>query len=159
MKKLLLVRHAKAVHDLSYSDFERPLKKSGMQDAIMMSERLNSELISPQILVTSPSIRTQSTADILSEHLELPKPKENSKIYDASQKTLLTIINQFSDDYDFIGLVGHNPGINQLLEYYTGDSREVSPSAIALITFEIDKWEEASHGLGELAWFSSPKDH
>ena len=98
MKKLLLVRHAKAVHDLSYSDFERPLKNSGIQDAIMMSERLNSESISPQFLVTSPSVRTQATADILSEHLELPKPKENSKIYDASQKTLLTIINQFSDE-------------------------------------------------------------
>jgi phosphohistidine phosphatase len=159
MKKLLLVRHAKAVHDISYKDFERPLKNSGIQDAILMSERLNSESISPQFLITSPSIRTQATADIIAEHLELPKPKENAKIYDASQKALSIIINELPDDYNFIGLVGHNPGINQLLGYYTGDSREISPGAIALITFEIDKWEEISHDSGKLVWFSSPKDH
>jgi phosphohistidine phosphatase len=158
MKKLLLIRHAKAVHDISYKDFERPLKHSGIQDAILMSERLNSESISPQALITSPSIRTQATADIIAEHLELPKPTENAKVYDASQKALLTIVNEFSDDYNFIGLVGHNPGINQLLDYYTGESREVSPGTIALITFEVDKWEETSHDLGKLAWFSSPKD-
>jgi phosphohistidine phosphatase len=159
MKKLLLIRHAKAVHDMSYKDFERPLKHSGVQDAILMAERLNTESIIPQQLITSPSIRTLATADIFTEHLELPKAKENTKIYDASQQTLLNIINQFSEDYNFIGLVGHNPGISQLLDYYTGDSREVSPGAIALITFEIDKWKEISHDLGRLAWFSSPKDH
>jgi phosphohistidine phosphatase len=159
MKKLLLIRHAKAVHDVDYTDFERPLKHSGTEDAILMAERLNSEAIIPQLLVTSPALRTLATADIFAEHLELPKPAEDVRIYDAGQQTLLDIVNQFPDDRNFIGLVGHNPGIGQLLNYLTDESREVSPGAAALITFDIDEWKLISCNMGKLIWFSSPKDH
>jgi phosphohistidine phosphatase len=158
MKKLLLVRHAKAVHDADFSDFERPLKHSGTKDAITMTERLGRESIIPQLLVTSPSLRTLATADIFAEHLGLPKPAEDERIYDASRQILLDIINQFPDDHNFIGLVGHNPGISQLLDYFTGESRDVSPGAVALITFQVDEWEVVSRDAGKLTWFSSPKD-
>ena len=159
MKKLLLIRHAKAVHDTDYRDFERPLKHSGVRDATTMSERLNAEGIKPQLLVTSPSIRTIATADIFAEHLKLSKPAEDQSIYDASQQTLLDVVNGFSDKHDFIGLVGHNPGISQLLNYYTDELREVSPGAVALITFEAEEWKEVTNDSGKLTWFSSPKDH
>lgn len=159
MKKLLLIRHAKAVHDSDYSDFERPLKHSGIQDATLMAERLSGEGLIPQLLITSPSLRTSATADIFAEHLELSKPLKDDRIYDASQQTLLDVINQFPDERDFIGLVGHNPGINQLLNYYIGNLREVLPGAVALITFEVTEWALISYDSGKLAWFSSPKDH
>ncbi|MGZ3764453.1 MAG: SixA phosphatase family protein [Mucilaginibacter sp.] len=157
MKKLLLVRHAKASHDINYSDFERPLKHSGINDAILMAERLNSESIKPQLLVTSSSLRTLATADIFAEHLALARPKEDIRIYEAGQQTLLDIINEFPDELDFIGLVGHNPGISQLLDYYTNESRDVSPGTIALITFEVNEWKQISYDSGRLIWFSSPK--
>ena len=158
MKKLLLVRHAKAVHDADYSDFERPLKHSGTRDAITMTDRLSRESVVPQLLVTSPSLRTLATADIFAEHLALRKPVEDGRIYDASRQTLLDIINQFPDEHSFIGLVGHNPGIGQLLDYFTGESRDVSPGAVALIKFEVDEWKMISRDTGKLTWFSSPKD-
>lgn len=158
MKKLLLIRHAKAVHDTDYRDFERPLKHSGIRDATLMAERLNSEGIIPQLLITSPSVRTAATADIIAEHLELPKPTDDASIYDAGQQTLLDAINSFPNAHDFIGLVGHNPGISQLLNYYTGNLREVSPGAAALITFEVDEWKQVTFDSGKLTWFSSPKD-
>jgi phosphohistidine phosphatase len=159
MKKLLLVRHAKAVHDNSYSDFERPLKHKGIEDATAMAERLKSHSIIPQILVTSPSTRTEATANILSEHLSLPQSLQDEAIYEAGERTLINIINAFDNQYDFVGLVGHNPGISQLLYYFTGDSREVSPGTVALIEFGFDKWKLLSGDTGKLNWFSSPKDH
>src|SRR6201992_1964938 len=158
MKKLLLVRHAKAVHDADYSDFERPLKHSGTRDAITMTDRLSRESDVPQRLVTSPSLRTLATADIFAEHLGLRKPAEDVRIYDASRQALLDIVNQFPDEQSFIGLVGHNPGISQLLDYYTGESREVSPGGVALITFDVNEWKLISRDTGKLSWFSSPKD-
>lgn len=69
MKKLLLIRHAKAVHDNAYDDFERPLRHRGIRDAQSMAEALLKEKIVPQVLVTSPAIRTLATADIFSEFL------------------------------------------------------------------------------------------
>jgi phosphohistidine phosphatase len=158
MKKLLLVRHAKATHDTTYADFERPLKHKGIEDATMMAERLNKEGIIPQLLVASSSIRTEATADILSEHLSLPKPKLDKRIYDSGQKGILKIINDFDDQYDFIGLVGHNPDIAQLVHYFTEEMRDVSPGTAILISFEANEWKLLSKNLGKLSWFSSPKD-
>jgi len=159
MKKLLLVRHAKAVHDADYSDFERPLKHSGITDAIAMADRLSKESAIPELLVTSPSLRTLATADIFAEHFGLRKPAEDGRIYDASRQTLLDIVAQFGDDANFVGLVGHNPGISQVLDYFTGESRDVSPGAVALVIFEVDQWQLISRDTGKLAWYSSPKDH
>ena len=157
MKKILLVRHAKAVHDTGYTDFERPLKHSGIQDAITMAERLKKDAIIPQMLVTSPSLRTEATADILSEHLSIPKARQDKNIYEGGQQTLLTIINDFDNKYDFIGLVGHNPGISQMVYYFTGEFQDLSPGAITLITFDVNEWQLISHDTGRLTWFSSPK--
>ena len=154
-----MIRHAKAVHNTDYTDFERPLKHSGTEDTTLMAQRLITESIIPQLLVTSPALRTLATADILAEHLELPRPSEDAKIYDADRQTLLGIVNQFSNNHNFIGLVGHNPAISQLLNYLTYESRELSPGAIALITFEVDEWRLISINMGRLTWISSPKDH
>jgi phosphohistidine phosphatase len=159
MKKLLLIRHAKAVHDTGYSDFERPLKHSGIRDATTIAERMKSESIIPQLLITSPSLRTQATADIFSEHLSISKPMQNEDIYEAGERDLLHIINAFEDKYDFIGLIGHNPGISQMLYYFTGKMNDVPPGTAALIIFRFDEWKLISQNTGTLTWFSSPKDH
>ncbi len=159
MKKLLLIRHAKAVHDIGFTDFERPLKQSGIADAILMAERVKGKSLTPELLVTSPSLRTLTTANLFSEQLSLPHQTEDINIYEASLKTLLHIINHFPEDKGFIALVGHNPGISELIHYYTDNLLDVSPGSIALITFEVDEWQHISRSLGTLAWFSSPKNH
>jgi phosphohistidine phosphatase len=158
MKKLLLIRHAKAVHDLSYMDFERPLKPSGIKDAQFMAERLIRHDFKPQILVTSPALRTLATAEIFTEYLSLPKAKEDKKIYDASRLSLLDVINNFDDKYDFIALVGHNPSIEQITHYLTGQSVAFPTCAIGLIEFEFDNWSLVSSGTGTLKWHDSPKE-
>jgi phosphohistidine phosphatase len=156
MKKLLLVRHAKAVHDTSYSDFERPLKPSGIKDAEFMCEKLLREGIKPQILVTSPALRTAATADIFSEFLSLPKPREDERIYEASRLTMMNVISGFEDKYNFIGLVGHNPTIEDITYYLTNQMPQFSTCSVALIEFDFDEWGAISSGTGKLKWFGSP---
>lgn len=156
MKKLLLIRHAKATHEGGYIDFERPLKKSGIQDATIMAQRLHAENIIPKLIISSPSLRTIATADIFSQHLSVTAPVTNEHIYDASEVTLLHIIDQFPDQYEFIALVGHNPGIAEMLYYFTGKAKEVKPGAVALIGFEAVSWKEVSMNSGELLYFDEP---
>jgi phosphohistidine phosphatase len=158
MKKLLLIRHAKAVHETSYSDFERPLKHSGQKDAETMAKRLKKESIIPQLLITSPALRAKNTATIFSEQLSLSKPKEDKQIYEAGERDLLHIINELPDEHEFIGLAGHNPGIAQIIHYLTGHMVDVPTCAVALIEFEFDKWKLLSEDTGKLTWFSSPKE-
>jgi phosphohistidine phosphatase len=158
MKRLLLIRHAKAVHNPSYQDFERPLKPSGIRDAEAMAEKLKHEKVIPQVLISSPSLRTLSTANIFSEFLSLSKAQEDRRIYDASRLTMLQVINEIDNKYDFAGLVGHNPSIEQIFYYLTGDQLDFRPGAVALIEFDTDNWELITDDTGKLLWHASPKD-
>jgi len=158
MKKLLLIRHAKAEKDTAVKDIDRPLKYIGIQDARFMAERLKEHSLVPQIIVTSPALRTKTTAEIFADYLELPDPQLNKAIYEASQQSLLKVINKLPAEYDFIGLVGHNPGIALILYYLTGDIKEVHTSTVALLSFETDDWNTVSGGTGTLNYYSSPKE-
>ena len=157
MKKLLLIRHAKAEKETSVKDIERPLKYIGIQDAAFMAGKLKDDSRIPQIIVSSPAVRTKTTAEIFADHLLLPDPELNKAIYEASQQTLLRVINQLPAQYNFIALVGHNPGISQILYYLTGEVKEVHTSAIAEIDFEAKDWASISGGTGKLVYFSWPK--
>jgi phosphohistidine phosphatase len=157
MKQLLLIRHAKAEKDTSVKDIDRPLKYIGIQDAAFMAERLKDKGYIPQMIVTSPALRTKTTAEIFADHFLLPDPGINKKIYEASQQALLHVINQLPGQNDFVALVGHNPGIAQILYYLTGEAREVHTSTVALIEFETDDWASVSRDTGKLVYYSWPK--
>lgn len=158
MKKLLLIRHAKATHESGYIDFERPLKPSGLRDAAIMSGRLKDHNIIPQILVASPALRTLATADVIAEHLGLAKPEEIKAIYDARTDELMDVIGNLDDQYDFIGLVGHNPAIGQVLYDLSGQTKDVPPGAVGLIEFDIESWTGVRPHTGKLSFYDSPKD-
>ncbi len=121
-----------------------------------MADRLRDNGIIPELIVTSPAQRTKTTAEIFSDHLKLPEATINKSIYEASEKALLKVINGFPDEYNFIALVGHNPGIAQILYYLTGEAREVHTSATAVIEFDINSWNVVTEGIGKLTYFSWP---
>jgi phosphohistidine phosphatase len=158
MKKLLLIRHAKATHETGFVDFERPLKSSGLQDAAIMAGRIKEQGHVPELLVASPALRTLSTANVFSQHLDIPVAQEILGIYEASADQLVDIISELSDDQDFIGLVGHNPGIGQVLYDLSGEVKDVPPGAVALIEFDIDSWANISSRSGKLTFYDTPNN-
>jgi phosphohistidine phosphatase len=158
MKKLLLIRHAKATHESGYVDFERPLTDKGFEQAELMATRLQAENIQPQTLVASPSLRTLSTANVFSQILGLKQAITYKEIYDASESALLKVIYELPNDKDFIALVGHNPSVSQVLYYLSGAIKEVPPCSVALIEFELDTWAEIYEQTGKLTFYSTPKE-
>ncbi len=158
MKKLLLIRHAKATHESGYIDFERPLTQSGLQDAATMAGRLKQYTYTPQLLLSSPALRTISTANVFSQHLAVPVAEEIKRIYEADEHDLVEIVEQLPNEYDFIGLVGHNPGISQLLYYLSGQIQDMPTCALALMEFNIDKWTDIKTDSGKLVYFDYPKN-
>lgn len=157
MKKLLLIRHAKATHDIDYADFDRPLKQSGKEDAVLMASIVKGHGIAPQVIITSPALRTQTTADIFAAQLQLPQPGTDKRIYEASEQTWVKVINGLPNEHDFIAIVGHNPGISQALYYLTGQIRDLPTCAVALITLQNEDWQSISEQDGHLSFFDSPK--
>lgn len=158
MKKLLLIRHAKATHETGYADFERPLTDAGFKQAEVMAGRLQANNIQPQILLASPALRTLSTANVFSQVLALEPALTDRAIYDATENELLKVIYNLPDDQEFIALVGHNPAISQVVYTLSGEVKGVPPCSVALIEFEANTWAELHEGLGKLTFYSSPKE-
>lgn len=158
MKKLILIRHAKAEKDSFGKDFDRPLKYPGIQDARFMADRIKEKEITPQLIVSSPALRTKTTAEIFADTFHLPDPTTKKSIYEASRETWLKVINGLPDEYNTIAVVGHNPGVAEILRYLTGEGREVHTSTVALVEFDIDNWAEVTGDSGKLTYYSSPKE-
>jgi phosphohistidine phosphatase len=158
MKKLLLIRHAKATHESGYVDFERPLTDKGFKQCELMASRLIAEGIKPEIIVASPALRTLSTANVFTQETGLLKAITNKDIYDASEAALLKVIYNLPEEHNFIALVGHNPGISQVLYYLSGAIKDVPPCSVAIIEFDADSWNELHEHAGKLTHYDTPKD-
>ncbi|PJJ84538.1 SixA phosphatase family protein [Mucilaginibacter auburnensis] len=158
MKKLIIIRHAKATHETGYEDFERPLTQRGLHDAAVVAGRLKETEHVPQMLVSSPALRTISTAHIFSQHLDLSAAGEIKAIYEADVDDLYEVVTQLPDEVDCIGLVGHNPALGQLLYYFSGAAHDVPTCAVAVIEFDTNIWEAVTANSGQLVYYDYPKN-
>ncbi len=157
MKKLLLIRHAEAVSSSNDGDMGRQLSARGEADVQALVQKLQTTGNVPQYFVSSPSVRTVKTATTLAQQLGIPLPLLAPAIYEASEKALLKTINHFSDQYDFVAMVGHNPGIAYLLLNLTEKVRDVLPCTAIVVVFEdVDSWQEVTHGSGVITYYTTP---
>jgi phosphohistidine phosphatase len=156
VKRLLLNRHAEAANPPGVDDFDRPLTARGIGQAQRLAIKLQQEKIIPEAWLSSTALRAQSTAHIITDALLVNNITTDKRIYEASEQTLLNILNQCNDQYNFIALTGHNPGISYLFYKLCGEIRDVPPGTALLIEFEADSWAEISADTGSLRWYNTP---
>jgi phosphohistidine phosphatase len=141
------------------ADFERPLKGRGREAAEQMGEFLASKKVNISTLIGSPSVRTRETIDIILRHARLSvEPLFDQRIYEASLATLAQIVSEIPADKKTAMLVGHNPGMEDLLAFLTHESKHMPTCALARISLDGVSWKEIDRGKGKLEWFVTPKD-
>ncbi|WP_432868891.1 SixA phosphatase family protein [Microbispora rosea] len=154
-RTLVVVRHAKAGQAPGLPDSERPLTPGGERDAREAGEeirRLAPGLV-PGLVLCSPSVRTRRTAELL----DLDAPVEIERdIYEAYPDDLLGVLRHTDDEITSVVLVGHNPGVHELVAALT-DARldGFPPGAFAVIELDAP-WEDLAPGTGRLARMSRP---
>jgi phosphohistidine phosphatase len=160
MKKLLLLRHAKSSwEDTSLPDFERPLNERGLRAAPLVGEFIRKQRLRPDLVLCSPAKRTRETIALVLETAGITTElRYDEHIYEASVMRLIEIISQIDDDKREVMLVGHNPGLENLLERLTGETERMPTAALALITLNTEKWSEAEAKGGELKWLVKAKE-
>jgi phosphohistidine phosphatase len=163
MKKLYLVRHAKAARDIpEITDFERPLTIRGRMDATIMGELLKEKGVVFDQIVSSPANRAIMTARLMAESMgyKLGDIVVSQKVYEAWIEDLKNVISQIPSSKMSVMLVGHNPGMQLLAEHLCGTAFEHVPTnAIIAIELPIDDWKEIGKATGKLLFFESPKKH
>lgn len=158
-KTIYLVRHAKSSwKDAILSDYDRPLNKRGKQNAPEMGQRLAEKAILPDWLLSSPAKRAKHTAQAMASALGYPENKIHwlEELYHASSNYLLSQLQNISDQYESVMLVGHNPGLTELQNILCADKIDTIVTAgIVCIQFETDDWPNIHRGY--LQWYDYPK--
>lgn len=160
MKTLLLMRHAKSSwKDAGLRDFERPLNERGRKSAPLMGRLLRRRKTLPDLVVSSPAERARETTALVAESAALRAPARfDERIYEATPATLLEVVAQLDETADTALLVGHNPGMEELIASLTGAQERMPTAAVACVALDVEKWSKARAGAGRLEWVARPKE-
>ena len=165
MKTLLLFRHAKSDWgNPGQADFDRPLNERGSKSAKRMGEWMKQQHIQPEWIICSPAQRAQETLSLLRHSISIPDTlvQFDERVYQASLSTLLEIIAQCPEDMDNIMLVGHNPGMDELLTYLCGANLPLSSKGKLMATATLaqislpDDWQQLKSECGKLQQITRP---
>ena len=156
MKCLTIVRHAKSSWDFpDLSDRERPLNKRGNRDAPVMGKRMLEAGIVPTKIVSSVAVRAWDTAGIIAEIISYPADNliPDQRLYHASVGEMLTVISELGEGSEHLMIVGHNPGLTDLVNYFHPGLTYNLPTT-GVVTFRIDSpdWDIANSTGTELIY-------
>ena len=160
MKTLFVLRHAKSSwENADLSDFERPLNKRGLEAAPLIGKVIKENGFQPEIILSSPARRAKQTAEIINEKAGINREiKYEERIYEASPARLLEVVSEQSDEAESVMIVGHNPGLEGLVRFLTGQIEPMPTAALAVIDLEITKWSEIDSSNGTLRTLIRPKE-
>lgn len=117
-RELFILRHAKSDWGVTFdSDFVRPLSTRGEKDAPRMGKWMRKHECHPELILSSSATRARQTVLAVCRQLDITEEKiEFSKqLYLASLRTLLAVLAGISRQYNSVMLVGHNPGLDDLV--------------------------------------------
>jgi phosphohistidine phosphatase len=144
-RTLILLRHAKSDWSGGEADLDRPLAKRGRRQAPDAGSWLAANIDRVDLAVVSPANRARSTWDLVSGVLDVgPRTRIDDRVYAASDHELLAVVRELPDDVETVVLVGHNPGLEDLISLLTGDWAPMPTSALAVITVS-GSWSTAGH--------------
>ena len=122
-RELLLLRHGKSDWGTGVDDFHRPLKDRGKRTAQRIGVWLAQQQTQPDLIVTSPAERALVTAEKACKAMGngVEGIVQDERIYAAGLDELLTVLADCPPDADRVMLVGHNPGLEELLAWLASD--------------------------------------
>jgi phosphohistidine phosphatase len=160
MKTLLILRHGKSSHkDAGLPDHERPLTRRGKDDAPRMGELASSKGLAPDLIVCSTARRAHVTAKRAAEGGGFDCPiKLREDVYNAPGDDLIAALRGCPDDRDRVMLIAHNPGLEELLGWLTGETETLPTCALAHVELDVDRWSELRPGSGKLEHLWRPRE-
>lgn len=155
MKTLLLLRHAKSSwKDSALADFERPLNDRGRKAAELVGNFIAKQNVTIDLVISSPAVRARQTIDlVLRASKRKPELRFDQRVYEASPARLLEITSQIEDDRKSVLLVGHNPGMEELLTLLVGVEHHMPTASLAKIVLSGKKWDKILTEKGVLESF------
>jgi phosphohistidine phosphatase len=170
LKLLGLYRHAKSDWtDPRARDFDRPLNARGRKGAVAMARHIRAFGVAWDRIVASPAVRCAETVEIGCAAVGHNHAVNwDRRIYLASSATLLDLLREMEGDPASVLMIGHNPGLEDLIFDLVPDDgasplrdaveEKFPTAAFAVLELDIAKWEKAEPGCAKLVHLTRPRD-
>ncbi len=165
-RELLLLRHGKSDWSRDIEDFHRPLKERGNRDAERIGVWLHHQGLRPDHWISSPAERARGTAQHCAGAMEQDARNIHyeDRVYEAGLSPLLDVVRSAPASAKRVILVGHNPGLEDLLIHLTADrvptpdDGKLLPTAtLARLTMPKD-WKHLEAGCAHLLSITRPRE-
>ena len=140
-------------------DFDRPLADRGREACAIIGDYIKDNAIDFDLVLVSTAVRTRETIALVKARAGFRgEVRYDERIYEATTSQLLEVISQVDIDRQSVLLVGHNPGIQDLLAVLTGEHVSVSTANFAKIDIKAAEWSANLVNNGTLDWIVRPKE-
>lgn len=120
-----------------------------------MGAWLTAQQAAPDAVLCSPARRARMTADAVGRSLRMATARFLPVIYQATPGELLALVENHAPEARQVLLIGHNPGLEQLLalliEGHSTAARGMTPAMLAWIEMA-DGTLEPGHGRLRMLW-------
>jgi phosphohistidine phosphatase len=162
VKTLLVLRHAKSSWDDPHlDDHDRPLNARGERDAPRMGRLARKKRLSVELIISSDALRARLTAEAVADAIGYGgQILLDPRLYHASAADILAVLRSAVDDnVTTVMIVGHNPGLEDLVARLTGDPEALPTAALAQIALPIERWPDLTASTrGTLVGLWRPKE-
>ncbi|MFK4225868.1 SixA phosphatase family protein [Streptomyces sp. NPDC019890] len=166
LRRLVVLRHAKSARPEGVADHVRPLAARGLSDAPTAGHWLAAADCEPDLVLCSTSLRTRQTWELAATELGSGPPvRYEPRVYAADAEELLDVVREVPDDVWTLLLIGHNPGLEDLILLLAGEAlgdtlqrvRSKFPtSAVAVLTWQ-GTWSDLAPGAALLTDLAVPR--
>jgi phosphohistidine phosphatase len=163
-RELLILRHGKSDWKVDVDDYQRPLKDRGKRDAQRVGVWLQQQGLAPDQVVSSPAERAIVTAEKVCKAMGLSAAMivPDRRIYAAGPEALLAVLRGLPGRAQRVLLVGHNPGMEELLTWLVKDGVKIPSDGKLLATATLARlslsgdWAGVSEGCARLLSLTRP---
>lgn len=125
------------------SDHERPLNDRGRRDAPRMGRLLRNEGLVPDLIISSTAVRAWRTAEAAAETAGYENELLTTRqLYHAGPEEIAAVARGVPDEVKRLLLVGHNPGMSEMVDWVTGLPEALPTAALAQLSLPIQRWAE-----------------
>ena len=166
MKILGLLRHAKSEwDDISKRDFDRGLSDKGRKGAALIGEHIREHGVQWDLILASPAERVMRTIEAALPGADVTF---DERLYLANDETIFEVIADHADKAERVLVIGHNPGLQEVLFELVTPSNEnklfdeaatkLPTASYCVFECDIDEWSDLAEGCGNLVHFARPRD-
>jgi phosphohistidine phosphatase len=151
LKRLTLMRHANAQwKDPQITDFDRPLNRRGIAEAEAMGRRLLELQLVPDSLLSSNARRAEQTAEMIAREqgVSARNIRADETLYLAPADEILRIVRSTGPRIPHLLIVGHNPGISEVVHLLAPNRGigNLTTAAACSFTFDTSSWAGVAAG-------------